>query len=244
MIRLLASLILSVALAGCGEVVVFGHVVRENPSKAEAAPSEPATAAAASKPAQEAAASQPATEAAAPKAATEAMATKPDTASATSASNTKAASQAVAASAGLPAAPLLHAVNVTLSATSETGGASIDTAALLDAIRTELRSRKLLDEQNPSADRTAEVRVESATAHPTVNAVIFGRQPMAGTLTGELHVRGASGEELPASRIVAESRWTIADDGQDKNAFGPLYSRFAVLTADELTGSAANPNRR
>jgi hypothetical protein len=233
MIRLLTSSILSVALAGCGEVVVFGHVVRENPSKAEAAPSEPATAAAASKPAIEAAVSQPATEAAAPK-------------PATATSSTHATRQtSAAAAAGLPAAHLLHAVNVTLSPASQAGEASVDAAALTDAIRTELRSRDLLDEQNPSADGTAEVRIESATTHPTVNAVIFGRQPMAGTLTGELHVSSASGEELPASRIVAESRWTIADDGQDKNALGPLYSRFAVLTADELSGSAAaNPNKR
>jgi hypothetical protein len=232
MIKLLTSLILSVALAGCGEVVVFGHVVRENPSKAEAV---------ASKPAIEAAPSQPATEAAAPTSATEAVAPKPEIAT----GSTHATRQtSAAASAGLPAAHLLHAVNVTLSAPGQTGDASVDAAALLNAIRTELRSRNLLDEQNPSADRTAEVRIESATTHPTVNAVIFGRQPMAGTLIGELQVSSASGEELPASRIVAESRWSIADDGQDKNALGPLYSRFAMLTADELSGSAANPNER
>jgi len=241
MIRLLTSLIPSVALAGCGEVVVFGHVVRENPSKAEAAPSEPPTAAVASTPAIEAAASQPAKDAAAPKPATEALAPQPETAT----SSTHATRQTTAATAaGVPAAHLLHAVNVTLSPASQAGEASVDAAALTDAIRTELRSRDLLDEQNPSADGTAEVRIESATTHPTVNAVIFGRQPMAGALTGELHVSRASGEELPASRIVAESRWTIADDGQDKNALGPLYSRFAVLMANELSGRAANPNKR
>jgi hypothetical protein len=138
----------------------------------------------------------------------------------------------------------LNAVNITLSTASQAGDASVDAAALLDAIRRELRSRNLLDEQNPSADGTAEVRIEGATTHPTVNAVIFGRQPMAGTLTGELHVSRATGEELPASTIVAESRWTIADDSQDKNALGALDSRFAVLTADELSGSAANPHKR
>lgn len=230
MIRLLTSLILSVALAGCGEVVVFGHVVRENPSKAEAS-SEPPTTAAAPKPAIEAAAPQPATTAVAPKPAT-----------ATSATPVTPQTSAGAAP-GLPAIRVLHGVNVTLSPASQGGDASVDAAALLNAIRTELKSRNLLDEQSPSADATAEVRIESATTHPTVNAVLFGRQPMAGTLTGELHVSKASGEELPASRIVAESRWTIADDGQDKNALGALYSRFAVLTADEL-GGAANPNQR
>ena len=219
MIRLLASLILCLALTGCGEVVVFGHVVRENPSKAEASASKAAAEPAEPRPATEAA-SSPVTEAAVPEPAAETPAT---------------------AAAGSSAAPLLHAVNVTLSATSQAGGTSVDAAALLDAIRTELRSRALLDEQNSSADRTAEVLIESATTHPTVNAVVFGRQPMAGTLTGELHVSSASGE-LPTSKIVAESRFSIADDGQDKNALEPLYRRFAVLTADELTGMVAKPN--
>jgi hypothetical protein len=129
----------------------------------------------------------------------------------------------------------LHAVNVTLSPASQANDASIDAAALLDAIRTELKSRNLLDEQNPSADSTVEVLIESATTRSTVNAVIFGKRPMAGTLTGELRV-SSNGEALPASRIVAESRFSIADDGEHKNALAPLYRRFAVLTADELTG--------
>jgi hypothetical protein len=200
MIRLLPLLILPLAaLTGCGEVVVFGHVVRESPAKTEAA-------------------------------------TPPTTATqATAETGSPLAAR-------VPAAHVLRAVNVTLSPASQAGDASVDTAALLDAIRTELRSRKLLDEQNPSADSTAEVLIESAATHRTVNAVIFGRQPMAGTLTGELRVRGASGER-PTSRIVAESRFSIVDGGQDNNALGPLYRQFAVLTADELTGIAANASR-
>src|SRR5262249_48018454 len=134
------------------------------------------------------------------------------------------------------------AVNVTLSPASQAGDPSVDAAALLDAIRTELRSRNLLDEQNPRADGTAEVLIESATTRSTVNAVIFGQRPMAGTLTGELRVSRSSGAELPASKIVAESRMTVADDGQDKNPLGPLYRRFAVLAADQLTGFAPNAN--
>jgi hypothetical protein len=211
MTRLLASLILSLAtLTGCGEVVVFGHVVRESPPKAEAPVSKAATEPAAPKPAN---------------------ATDP----------THATPQASAtAAAELPAAYLLRAVNVTLSPAPQAGDASVDAAALLDAIRTELRSRSLLDEQNSHAGGTAEVVIESATTRPAVNAVIFGYRPMAGTLTGELHVSSAGGDELPASRIVAESRVTIAEDGQNKNPLGPLYRRFAELMADKLTGIAAN----
>jgi hypothetical protein len=214
MIRLLTLLIVPLAaLTGCGEVVVFGHVVREDPSKTEATVAKPATDAAAPKPA-------------------------------TATNSTHASRQTSApAAAGLPAGHVLHAVNVTLSPASQAGDSGVDAAALLDAIQTELRSRNLLDEQNPAADGTAEVLIENVTARPTVNAVVFGKQPMAGTLTGELRVSSTSGEELPTSRIVAESRLTIADDGHDKNPLGPLYRRFAVLTADELTGIASNPSK-
>jgi hypothetical protein len=222
MIKVLTALILSLAtLTGCGEVVVFGHVVRENPPKTEAPVSKPAT---------EPATPEPATEAAAPK---PGNATDP----------TQATRQTSASAAGdLPTVHLLSAVNVTLSPASQAGDASFDAAALLDAVRTELRSRSLLDEQTPHAGGTAEIVIESATTRPTVNAVLFGYRPMAGTLTGELHVSSASGDELPTSRIVAESRVTIAADGQNKNPLGPLYRRFAELTADKLSGVASNPN--
>jgi hypothetical protein len=133
----------------------------------------------------------------------------------------------------------LRAVDVKLSPESQASDSGVDAAALLNAIRTELRSRKLLDEQSASADGTAEVLIEGATTHPTVNAVVFGFQPMAGTLTGELRVNSARGER-PAARIVAESRFNLAADGENKNALGPLYRRFAALTADEIAGIAAN----
>jgi len=228
MSRLLTSLILCVALTGCGEVVVFGHVVRENPAKAEAAPAKPAAEPAAPEPAVAAATAG----SAAPEPAIAAKATEP-----------AAATPARVAAAPAPAAHLLHAVKVTLARAPQTGDASVDAAALLDAIRTELRSRNLLDEHNASAEGTAEVLIEGATTRPTVNAVIFGKQPMAGTLTGELHVSSATGEDLPTSRIVAESRFSIVPDGQDENPLGPLYRRFAVLTADELAGIAAGSSK-
>lgn len=203
MIRLLTALFVSLAmLTGCGEVVVFGHVVRENPPNTEGASSKPA------------AAPNPTV-----------------AASATSAPATDGSS-----------AVLLRAVHVTLLPESQAGDSSVDAPALLDAIRTELRSRKLLDEQNP-AGGTAEVLIESATTRPTVNAVLFGYQPMAGTLIGELRLNSASGEERPASRIVAETRFTIAADSPDKNPLAPLYRRFAVLAADQLTGVASTPNK-
>jgi len=215
MIRLLASLIFAFALTGCGEVVVFGHTVRENPKKVDAAASQPATDAVAAEPP----APKPATESAVPAA----VAPKP----------------AAEAAPDLHTPDFLHAVHVTLSPASQAGDASVDVAALLEAIRTELNSRNLLDEQSPSGGGTAEVVIESVSKHRTVNAVLFGQQPMAGTLTGELHVNGARGER-PAARIVAESRFSLAADDENKNALEPLYRRFAVLTADEIAGIAAN----
>jgi hypothetical protein len=170
--------------------------------------------------------------AAASEPATVAAASEP---AAATASTRAAYETSAAATPAPPTAHRLRAVNVTLSPASQPGDASVDAAALADAIRTELRSRNLLDEQNPSADGTAEVLIESATTRATVNAVIFGQQPMAGTLTGELHVSSASGDGGPTSTIVAESRFRVADDGEGKDALVPLYRRFAELTADQLS---------
>ena len=263
--KLLAALVLCLAMTACGEVVVFGHVVRENPSKAEAAAQPPATEAAAPaaatselaaaqtapaaansstpelaapEPAVASAAATPAATSAGPESATAAPATGLGSTHATAAISTAAEPQS-AANAARSSGHLLRAVSVTLSADSVASDSGVDTAALLDAIRTELRSRKLLDEQSASGDGTAEVLIEGATTHRTVNAVVFGIQPMAGTLEGELHVSSARGEH-PAVKIVAESRFSLAADGENKNALGPLYRRFAVLTADEIAGMARN----
>lgn len=198
MIRLaMVSVLLLVMVTGCGEVVVFGHVVREAPSKTDAS----------------------------------AGAATPEGPSGAS----------VQAALG-SRAHVVQAVTLTLSPDAKAGNASIASDALLDAIRTELRSRKLLDEHNPQATGTAEIVIDNATTRPTVNAVVFGYQMMAGTLTGDVRVNGASGEELPTSHIIAETRLSVAADGSDKNPLAPLYRRFAVLTADKLAGVVSKPN--
>lgn len=225
MLRLsLLSMFLLTMLAGCGEVIVFGHVVREGSPSSKSAP--------------EAAPATPAAQ------------TAPETAAVTSAAQPAAPAAPTQTSAALIAkapatAHVVKAVNLTLTpeaAGKVAGDSRFATAALLEAIRAELRSRKLLDEQDAHASGTAEVLIDEVGMRPTVNAVVFGYQMMAGTLSGDLRLADAGGNALPDSRIVAESRLTIAADGTDKNPLGPLYHRFAVLTGDRLAGVPSKPN--
>lgn len=133
---------------------------------------------------------------------------------------------------------------VTPEATAKvTGDASRFTAdALLDAIKTELKSRKLLDEQDPRASGTAEIVVDGLATRPTTNAILFGYKMLAGTLEGDIRVTGASDTDSTGSRIVAESRLTVSASGDDKNPLAPLYRRFAVLAADHLAGIVSEPH--
>jgi hypothetical protein len=124
-----------------------------------------------------------------------------------------------------------------------TGDASRFTAdALLDAIKTELKSRKLLDDQSPNASGTAEIIVDDLATRPTTNAILFGYKMLAGTLEGDIRVTGSSDTDSTGTRIVAQSKLTIAASGEDKNPLGPLYRRFAVLAADRLAGVTSKPD--
>jgi hypothetical protein len=214
MSRAVVLFVLLVALlAGCGQVVVFGHVVGDHKA------AEPSTA-------------------------------EPGTATPESQSPTSVPAQTTSGSAAPLSTPLpsrtaviphvIKAVNITVTAEAAakvTGDASRFSAdALLDAIKTELKSRKLLDEQDPHAVGTAEVVVDRLGTRPTTNAIVFGYKMLAGTLEGDVRVTGLQGGDSTGSRIVAESKLTVAANGDDKNPLGPLYKRFAVLTADRLAG--------
>ena len=208
----MVSVLMVTLLAGCGQVILFGHVVGER-SAAESKPDTTAAGAATSN------ASPPA----------------PD---------------APASTAPVPAEPrvvlvthAIKAVNLTITAEAAakvTGDASRFTQeGLLDAIRTELKTRKLLDDQDPRASGTAEIIVDDLATRATTNAVVFGYKMLAGTLEGDIRVTGADGAASTGSRIVAESKLTVAVSGDDKNPLGPLYRRFAVLAADRLAGVAS-----
>jgi hypothetical protein len=219
------SVLIVTMLAGCGQVIVFGHVVGERKESAEPKPE--TTSASPQSTAPEATGSSSAAPAAAGPASGEA------------------ATQTPVAAAAPHLARTVKAVNLTVTpeaVAKVTGDASRFTAdALLDAIRAELKSRKLLDEQDPQASGTAEIIVDDLATRQTTNAILFGYRMLAGTLEGDIRVTGAAGTESTGSRIIAESKLTLAVSGNDKNPLGPLYRRFAVLAADRLAGVASQP---
>ena len=206
------SVLVATMLVGCGQVIVFGHVVGERKG-AEA----PITA---------------------------------DTAAPASQSSAPAAAGAAVTEAPPPAVPpqvphVVKSVNIVVTpeaAAKVTGDASRFTAdALLDAITTELKARKLLDEQSPQASGTAEIVVDDLATRPTSNVILFGYKMLAGTLEGDIRVTGSTDNDSTGSRIVAQSKLTLAASGDDKNPLGPLYRRFAVLAADRLAGVDSKP---
>jgi hypothetical protein len=203
-------------LAGCGQVILFGHVVGE---KSASEPEPPA-------------ASVPAP----------ADSTQPSAGGAAR-PPTLTGAEPVAKSASI--GRVVRAVNITITpeaAAKITGDASRFTSdALLAAIKTELTSRKLLDAQDPQATGTAEVVIDDIATRPTSNAVLFGYKMLAGTLEGDIRITDSDGTDSTGSRIIAESKLTLAVSGEDKNPLGPLYKRFAVLAGDRLAGVASKP---
>jgi hypothetical protein len=231
------SVLIGTLLAGCGQVIVFGHVIGERKESAQpSAEASPATAGSAAGTSGTAAA-QAANAAHAQPAAAGADASAPAAAVAPAATRVAARAPAITHA--------VKAVNITVTpeaAAKVTGDASRFAAdALLDAIRTELKARKLLDEESPQASGTAEIIVDDLATRPTSNAILFGYKMLAGTLEGDVRVTGAEGTESTGSRIIAESKLTVAANGNDKNPLGPLYRRFAVLAADRLAGVESRP---
>lgn len=192
------ALLLLPLLGGCGQVMVFGHVVGERSAAAPAKPDEPAK--------------------------VPAMTTVAATSTAPTTQQVK-----------------VKAVNLTLSPSAASEVAGDSTFAmnlLLEAINAEMRSRGLLEANSPG---TAEIVIDHLATHPMVNAVVFGRRMLTGTLTGTLRAQSGEPNESPEFTLVAESRLSIPVDGSDQNPLGPLYRRFAVLAADRLAGVESKP---
>jgi hypothetical protein len=188
-VKLQVALLSTVCLlAGCGEVIVFGHTVHEG---------------------------HPSTE-----------------------DKTASTSKPVAA-----ASARFQAVNVaTLVLTPQARAEAVknsrfDEHSLLDAITGELRSRKLLDATDVHANGTVQISIDKIEVRPVSNVILFGQVISAGTLSGNVRVRDGQDSDLRSFRIEADSRLSIAANGEDLNPLKPLYRRFAALAGDSLAGT-------
>jgi len=205
--RIVLLLLALSLLAGCGEIVVFGHTVREGRSEVKPVP-------------------QTAT--------TEATTTTAKSAETPSVPSTPSAPARPGPS--VPSVHVLRAVTLELTpqaAAQVADDSKFKADALLDAIEAELRSRNLLDE---AANGTAEVSIEDFAVQPASNAVLFGYVLSNGSLNGELRIRDAAGNDVQRYRIQAKSRLSAPAEGESPNLLSPLYRRFAVLTGDSVAG--------
>jgi hypothetical protein len=114
--------------------------------------------------------------------------------------------------------------------------------AVIAAIESELRARKLLAEDDATAERTVAVVIDDFATRPTSNAVIFGHVMGEGTLTGIVNVRASSGRQLQTFRITAKSRLVTPASGEDNQALRALYSKFANLAVNTLSGTSGKPD--
>jgi len=113
--------------------------------------------------------------------------------------------------------------------------------ALLDAIKSELRSRQVLDDTDAHASN-AEIAIDGLAIKPVSNVILFGKIISDSALTGEIRVRDEHGVDKPAYRIEAEAKVSISASGEDKNPLALLYQQFALLAGNHLAGFPAKPN--
>jgi hypothetical protein len=139
----------------------------------------------------------------------------------------------------------LKGVTVTLTLPAQEQAAAdrrFKEEAVVTAIESELRARQLLAEDDAEAGRTVAVVIDEFTTRPTSNAVIFAHVISEGTLTGSVDVRATSGQQLQAFQITAKSRLVTPASGGDNDALHALYSKFAKLTVNALSGTAGKPD--
>jgi hypothetical protein len=139
--------------------------------------------------------------------------------------------------------PLIRSVTLVLTpqvAGQVTNDSRFDRDALLTAISSELKSRKLLDETNSHAS-TAEVSIEEYAMRPTSNVILFGNIISAGTLNGSIQLRDELGRDFPLRHIEADSQVSIPASGQTINPLGRLYRQFAIVTANVLDSTPPQP---
>lgn len=107
---------------------------------------------------------------------------------------------------------------------------------LLAAVERELRGRRLLDAGGSGAQRILTISIDDFARRPSTNAVILGYSLGNGELAADLRVSGSDRREIRAFRIQAGSRLATRAGVGNEDPLGPLFHRFAVLTADALAG--------
>ena len=232
-------LLVVVLLAGCGEVTVFGHVVREGSKTSEARKDSTPAPASTPTPAQTPVA-----------AATTHTPVTPD--QTTSAPSSVATSQNSSNSdEDVKSSRIQHVKAVTLFVAPEvtnqvakdsTADSRLDVGALLAVIKTELQSRGLFNiseagDEASQSDVALEVYIDRYDLHANTNFVIFGSTPHTGTLAGNLLLRDEHDNTVPVSHVEAYSRIAVPESGQAKNLLQPLYHEFAVTVADSVAGT-------
>lgn len=224
-------------LTGCGEVVIFGRVVREGNQHTEVKESV-ATVPASTAPSAAMSSSSSSSQNSLP--ATTSIPVIPPI---TPAQPSVPASPAKGSTdVNTPVKVIVQSVkSVTLSIAPELANkvaadSRFDRQALIDAIKIELQSRKLLDSSDSNTAPMLSIYIDNYDLHATTNFSIFGAKPHTGTLAGNLMLSDEQGESTPISHIEAYSRISVPENGGDKNLLQPLYRDFAVTVANSLTG--------
>jgi len=249
MLKYLPLLLSISVLAGCGQVMVFGHVVGEPRTRTDGQEVKPAESAANPTPAPAAtrandAKSAPATVASRGAAQPANPDASADIASAAPSHSTEPGPVLAPA---LPSSPIVHRVKSVSLTVAPPATAKIaadprfNADALREAVETELRTRQLLDTQDRTASDRAEILISDFSTRSAVNAVVFGYHLGSGSLAGDIHVGDGPGAGAETFKVIADTRLAIAANGADKNPLGPLYRRFAVLAADRLAGTVSKP---
>ena len=229
----IALLLTITLLAGCGEVVVFGHVVREGDKTSEAKPG--ATAPVSTSPA-----TSPSTTATPSAQSSDHPATTPAASATNNAVVATSSDTAADASVNAPVVRHVNAVMLTIAPEVIKEIASeprFDSKALLEAIKAELQTRKLLETGHSTTGTTLEVYIDHYELHPNTNFVIFGATPNTGKLAGNLALRDEQDNVTTIAHIEAYSHISVPQEGEDRQLLQPLYHEFAVTTADTLAGT-------
>ena len=241
----LLLLLMMTLLSGCGEVVVFGHVVREGHAKTEVKQDATPTAVSSSSASSSSAAASSSRSSTSASATPIVPATPPITPSQPA---TPAALTAVSAVASEPdKAPAIQPVAaVNLAFTPEVTDklvkdSRVNTDDLLNAIKTELQSRGLLvdnkSDNETQKGTTLVVYVDNYDLHANTNFVIFGVTPHTGTLAGNLMLRDEQGNDVPLAHVEAYSRISVPQGDAPKTLLQPLYKDFAITVANSLAGT-------